>query len=236
MKKVITSILCTVALISSSALWANKDIKGSNPLFRKNGFSANLPSPTKRFLGDGGGGECFGQGKFALSFGYGFPNLGKAVVQAIIDASNNPTDVKSSGVGPLHFRAEYGLSDNVGFAASVNYVSAGVKWTSMNDTTFMVYSNSLSRSSVSVLARLNFHFSVSDKVDPYFGFGAGYKGVTWSITSNDPDVSNYSIKPFSPFGFETTIGVRYYLTEGIGLYTELGLAKSLMQVGLVAAF
>jgi opacity protein-like surface antigen len=215
---------------------ANKGIKDSNPLLKKSYLSRQHILSSKKLFAEDAGGGAFAQGKFVISAGYGFPNLGKAVIQAVIDASHNPTNVKATSIGPLHFRAEYALSDGVGLAASINYISAGVKWTSMNDTTLMLYDNSLSRSSLSVLARLNFHFAVSEHVDPYFGIGAGYKGVTWSIKSADPNVNNYSIKPFSPFGFETTIGVRFYITEGFGFYTEIGLAKSLMQVGLVGSF
>ncbi|MEK6616065.1 MAG: hypothetical protein AABZ32_08145 [Bacteroidota bacterium] len=45
-----------------------------------------------------------------------------------------------------------------------------------------------------------------------------------------------SIPGFSPFGFEMTIGVRYYFVDGFGVYTEMGIAKSIIQAGLVVAF
>lgn len=233
MKKLLTTLLLFTLFNFFGPLWANNGILDKNSFLNQSNSKKKNTRSVKKFSGEGEG--SFAQGKFVMSLGYGFPNLGKAAIQAVIDASDNATDVKSSGVGPLHFRGEYALSDNVGLAASINYISAGIKWTSLNDTTLLLYSNSLSRSSLSVLARLNFHFSVTEKVDPYFGFAAGYKGVTWSLKSDDPDFNDYSFAPFSPFGFETTIGVRFYIAEGFGFYTELGIAKSLMQVGIVAA-
>ena len=179
--------------------------------------------------------NAFAQGKIVVSAGYGFPNLGKAVITAIINASN-ATDIKATGLGPLHLRAEYGLSDKVGIAASVNYISYGASWTSKNDTTGFPYSNKLSKTSLSILARINFHFGITDKLDPYFGVGAGYKTGNWKLTSNDPTLQDDKLKTFSPFGFETTIGLRYYLMQGFGLYSEIGIAKSAIQFGVVASF
>ena len=40
----------------------------------------------------------------------------------------------------------------------------------------------------------------------------------------------------SKIGFETTIGMRYFLTENIGVYAEFGPAKSLIQGGLSVRF
>jgi len=39
-----------------------------------------------------------------------------------------------------------------------------------------------------------------------------------------------------PFGFEFTLGARYFFSNNIGVYAEVGAAKSVMQGGLVAKF
>lgn len=181
------------------------------------------------------GGDAFAQGKLVISAGYGWPNLGKAVVTALI--GEGATNIKATGLGPLHFRAEYGLSDGVGMGVSVNYISFGVKYTDYDVATgTKPYDYAISRSSLSILARINFHFGTTEQLDPYFGIGAGYKQVTWKFTSTDPNYVEESIPGFSPFGFETTIGLRYYFTDGFGIYTEMGIAKSIVQGGLVVAF
>lgn len=179
------------------------------------------------------GGDSFVKGKMIFSAGYGFPNLGKAIMTALIAEGEN---VKATGLGPLHFKGEYALSDGVGIGASVNYVSFGATWNSYDGSGNIPYSNDFSRSSLSVLARINFHFGTTESLDPYFGVGAGYRQATWKFTTNDPDnLDDVSAPGFSPFGFETTIGLRYYFTPVFGLYTELGFAKSAIQGGIVIA-
>ena len=178
------------------------------------------------------GGDAFAQGAIVISAGYGFPNLGKAVMTSLINSGSGSTDIKATGIGPLHFKGEYGLSDKIGFGVSVNYISFGAKWTSYDATGAIPFSNSFNRTSLSVLARLNIHFATSGKLDPYWGIGAGYRSATYTFTTNDPNNASHSAPALSPVGFETTIGLRYYITPLLGLYTEIGIAKSVIQVGL----
>jgi opacity protein-like surface antigen len=231
MKKIITSIIFSFAILASPILWANND--GSTMLLKKKSAKHSILS-SNNFFNKEGGDDAFKKGKIFVSGGYGFPNLGKAVITALI---TDGTNIKVTGVGPLHFKAEMALSDGVGFGLSVNYISFGVKWNSTDTASAMIpYDNQISRSSLSILARINFHFGTTDKLDPYFGVGAGYKQATYKYTTNDPNGNNISAPGFSPFGFETTIGVRYFFMPGFGLYTEMGIAKSVIQVGLVGSF
>lgn len=39
-------------------------------------------------------------------------------------------------------------------------------------------------------------------------------------------------KAFIPLGFEATVGARYMFTPNIGLFSEVGLAKGIIQAGL----
>lgn len=249
MKKTIPAITLVLFVFFALPVGASNLLKSEKNLgFAKRSFQQtensfllpvyNLPVRSTQFFQKkklkGEGGEAFAKGKMVFSFGYGFPNLGKAIVNFII--GSNATDVKATGFGPLHFRGEYGLSDGVGLALSVNYIAYGVKWTTYDSYTGTIpFSNELSYSSLSVLGRINFHFGTTDKLDPYFGVGAGYRNGIWKLTSTDPDLQDDKAHGFSPFGFETTIGLRYYFTEGFGMYTELGIAKSVIQLGLAVA-
>ena len=112
----------------------------------------------------------------------------------------------------------------------------GATWNNYDGSGNIPYSNEFSRSSFSALARINFHFGTTEKLDPYFGVGAGYRQATWEFKTNDPNnLEDVKAPGFSPFGFETTIGLRYYFTPAFGLYTELGFAKSAIQAGFVVA-
>ena len=125
------------------------------------------------------------------------------------------------------------MSDKIGLVASINYISYGATWTTTDPNTGAKYSNNLSYSSVSVLARINIHFGTTSSLDPYWGIGAGYRSGLWSLTSDDPNLQNDKAHGLSPFGFETTLGLRYFFTSDFGIYTEIGIAKSVIQAGLV---
>jgi len=90
---------------------------------------------------------------------------------------------------------------------------------------------------MSALARMNIHFGSSDKLDVYWGFGIGYRTNNFKYYTTDPDDETVlAWKALLPIGFETTMGVRYYLTDNIGIYAEAGLGKSVAQAGLAIKF
>lgn len=228
MKKTTLSFL--LLLVSFSCMFANGDLlMKDNPVsIQKNEFLLGKKHAIKQLrLADEG--NAFQEGTIAITAGYGFPNLGKTVVNFLIN-NDSAKNVSATGLGPMHFRGEYGLSNKVGLGLSVNYVSFGAEWTSSSGN--IPYYNKVSYSSLSILARMNVHFGTTDKLDPYFGVGAGYRSGIYKLTSTDPDLQNQQVKGLSPFGFETTIGLRYYFTDMIGFYAELGIAKSVIQGGI----
>lgn len=179
--------------------------------------------------------SAFGQGKSIISVGYGFPNIGKA----IFNVYDIYTDFKVTGIGPIHVKYEYGVSDKIGMGVSVNIVSSKVSWNEAaygyNDT--KTYEHRIKSNSYNILARMNLHFATQAKLDPYWGFGLGYSGRKWTYSSDDPnDLQSIALKNLIPLGFETTVGCRFYFTDNIGAYVEAGLSKSIVQGGLVAKF
>ena len=181
-----------------------------------------------------GGGDqgdlSFGTGTVAITAGYGFPNWGKTFFK-ILESDSVFTGFRAFGFGPIHFRLEYGVSEQIGLVLSVNYVSFGNEWKSTTYTFKETFT------SISFLGRINVHFATTDKLDPYWGIGAGYRTGSWKFESNQPNyIPDASTKTLFPFGFETTLGIRYYFTDNIGLYVEMGIAKSLMQGVLSVKF
>lgn len=198
--------------------------------FAGNGEGTTLNSPL--YSGSSG---AWGEGKIAISIGYGFPNLGKTFFKIY----ENEANYKATGAGPIHFRGEYGLTDKIGFGLSVNYISYGAEWTGEDydiNNNLVTYKYDFSYSSISIMPRMNLHFGTSEKVDPYWGIAAGYNIKNYSFTSTDPDFIETNTPGLFPIGFETTIGLRYYFTPNIGAYAEFGLAKSIIQGGLAIAF
>lgn len=180
--------------------------------------------------------QAFEEGQNNISVGYGFVTL----LGSISDSFDTYTDTEYKGIGPIYAKFEHALSDKIGLGA--NFAYAGNEWSYKYSTTnangdAVQYTETSKRSTWSLLARLNFHFGSSDKFDPYAGIGLGYRSSNWTFETSDPTGnSGVDFKTLVPLGMDLTIGARYYFTDNIGLYAEVGAAKSVLQAGLVAKF
>lgn len=176
--------------------------------------------------------QGFEKGKMSLSAGYGAPNFAGILFKTL----KTYTGFSSTYVGPYFGKFEYAISDMVGLGMNYAYTSATIKYddyyiNAVN--TEEPYVAELEFSSMSFLGRVNFHFSPAKALDPYLGFGVGYKKSTYKYLD---DHSEGSFKSPNPFGMDMTFGVRYFFTENIGIYSEIGIAKGLLQGGISAAF
>lgn len=167
--------------------------------------------------------KAFDKGNFIVSLGYGAPNTTKSLYSSYKTTYDN---FKSSGIGPLHAKVEYGIGTNFGIGLSVNYVNSGATF---EDLTFGE-TYDISRSSLKVNFRGNYHFGKSEKVDPYLGVGIGWGSTTTNVVTNDQFFDFNRKNPF-PLGFEGTFGLRYYVIPSVAVYSEIGLAKSIVQLG-----
>ncbi len=173
----------------------------------------------------GGGDMAFHKDAVVFSAGYGFPNFGKSILKL-----GNNSNFTATGFGPWHLKGEIGLSDKVGLGLSLNNNRFGGKWNGDSSGVDNYYNYDVSVNSIAVNVRMNFHFATTDKLDPYFGLGFGYRSNTWKAKTNDNDYSTPGT--LIPLGFEITVGMRYYVSKNIGIYVEAGPAKSFIQGGL----
>ena len=176
------------------------------------GAIALMPTITKA--------QSFEQGASQISVGYGAVNFTQAMVKDYGDILG--TNQKFSSLGPIFLKYEYGVSEKVGFGLNIAYVSASSSYDDMgyNET------YSVDWWGASFNARVNRHFGSSDKFDPYIGFGMGYKIANWSYSDSS------SSDALIPLGLEATFGARYMFTPNIGIFSEVGLAKGVLQGGL----
>ena len=189
--------------------------------------------------------QAFEEGTKVGAIGIGWPNIGKLLYAA--DFAGSGTDYKATGIGPLHGRFEFGLTDRFGVGVSINYASYGAKWTEETSIynpvtgqyTTGIYSYEIKTSAFALLIRGNRHWDVNDKVDIFSGFGIGYGGRNTKLTSTDPtwvEDNTNAYENLIPIAFEWTLGMRYYFNDNIGFYIEGGYAKSILQGGIVAKF
>ena len=164
-----------------------------------------------------------------ISIGYGWPYW----VGTIFDAYDVRDNYESSSLGPLYLKYENMVSEEVGFGINLAYASSELSYTEDSyDLTNSLYQYKIDRYTYSILARLNYYFLQDERFDGYFGLGLGYRYAKWTYTNNDPYDDRIDFPNLFPFGFETTFGGRYLITKNIGIYAELGLAKSIMQAGV----
>jgi opacity protein-like surface antigen len=181
--------------------------------------------------------QVFQEKKIFISAGYGAPNFAKLAAKQYKSELN----YKIVGSGPIHIKGEYAINKLIGVGLSINYSSVGASW---NDTVTVqngssgnyytaTYDYKLTYSSTSFNPRLNLHFANSEKFDAYWGIGLGFRTGKFKITSNNPVWEGGKLNLSIPFGLESTLGMRYFFTNYLGLYSEFGLSRSLIQLGLV---
>lgn len=179
--------------------------------------------------------QAFTDQSTIITAGYGAGTFSNAISN-LFDPFN---EVNHSLFGPVYLKVERGVSDHIGLGLNFAYVENkweyefGNGYDSLGN--LIKFTETDTRTSYSVLARMNFHFGNSKKVDPYVGFGLGYRKATWKSSTNNPSGnSGIDLQTYTPYGFETTIGLRYLFTPNFQVYTEWGLAKSVFELG--AAF
>lgn len=175
------------------------------------------------------------QSKMNYSIGVGFPNLPKAFFNYLSRESN----FKSEGIGPLHLKAEKQINPWIGVGVSMNYAQYNISYErQMQDTStgaLIMNEIRLVNSNLAVNGRLNVHFikpSPEKAHDVYWGLGMGYKFGHLKFTSNySAFLPSIKLPSISRFALESTLGYRYHFNEKSAVYAELGIAKSLIQVG-----
>lgn len=183
--------------------------------------------------------QVYEKGKVVIDAYYGFPNLVTGYYKALINASNTTygnTGVTATSIGPLGGRIEYLLSNKVGFGVDFSYSNTTLKYT--DQSTLYNYQVSIPR--WRVLPRINLHLGQSTKLDPYFAFGLGYD--SWKVVgkTNDPNYQNYTVNDilpiYEPVVIMAKFGMRYFITDNIGLGFEVGLGGPLATGGATVKF
>jgi opacity protein-like surface antigen len=171
-----------------------------------------------------------------ISAGYGFPNLPRMAFN-YLDTENK---FESTGTGPLHLKYENRIKPWLGVGLSINHMTYSIKYNKdVLDTALgRIVTNhvKVSNNNTAFNARVNFHLinpEKNDKIDVYFGIGIGYRTGKFIVDSEYPDDVDIKLPYNTALGLESTFGFRYFIDENLGVYTELGIAKSVIQFGAV---
>jgi hypothetical protein len=150
-----------------------------------------------------------------LSFSYGGPSM---LFWDRWDFFGDNENLKTSG--PMHIKYEYSVSNKIGLGLNLNFVSSTYSYNNKEVESMKV---------ASILVRLNYHFFKENGLDLYWGTGYGYRFGKHSETYNGTTTDKAIL---IPYGFELTFGTRYYFNDSFGIFTEFGIAQSLVQGGI----
>lgn len=186
--------------------------------------------------------QAFEEGNVVISAGYGIPLVQAKWLDAATTTASGAT-VDTYGHNPIYVKFEYGINDDWGIGLAYFNSSYGIKQTYVDNAYdangnyigTATYTDDISLNAQAFSFRLNRHIAVSDKFDMYWGFGGGPKFSKLTYKSTNPSYQSADIK-LLPIAFELTYGARYYLTDNIGLYGEIGIARTYLQAGICAKF
>ena len=105
-----------------------------------------------------------------------------------------PEPIQAQGIehtahikGPFYGKYEYGITDKFGIAINFAYLNFIVNIYHShyeNGRTVEYYSHE-DYNGFSGLIRANLHFGSDDRIDPYLGFGMGYRTAKWDYNSHN---------------------------------------------------
>jgi len=156
---------------------------------------------------------------------YGFVNLFNWAFKGTIGAvAENGT---SSSMDHAGVRGEYLLIDKLGLGIDLDYNTVNVSYnsTTIDNGNTIVNNYKIGSQNLRSSATFNYHFSDSDKLDAYFGLGAGYNYRSYSYSSTEVGYSYKSSGSIFPVAFKLALGMRYFFTENIGANVAMGIGQ-----------
>lgn len=151
-------------------------------------------------------------------------NKGDKVVNLGIGFGGTGTYGYGMKVPPVSGSLEVGIVDGVaekgviGIGGLIGYASYGDK-----NTDFWTFSRLV------IGARGSFHYPLVDKLDTYAGLMLAYNNYKWTWHGTGTALDNSGGSGVNFYGF---IGGRYYFTENIGAFLELGYSIATATIGV----
>ena len=176
------------------------------------------------------------QGQIFFNPYYGFPNT----LSAGIDLNNNlflpsTSNEKIQSTGPLGLLISYMISEDIGVGLDFNYSSCKKSFDYVNslDIDSIIYNMDASRTIIRVMARVDYHLHINDKLEGYIGIGAGYRDPNNNYNSSDPNYTELINLEKNNFAFRLSGGLNIFVTDKIGINSEFGIGGGgLLRAGL----
>jgi hypothetical protein len=181
--------------------------------------------------------QAFSDGTNLVHIGFGLPP-GQNVTQQY-NPYKNFVDYKFYNYGTVVLKYEHGFHKYFGCGLNLEYSnsSANYKYADVITSTNL-YQHKISSNILGMYLRMNGHFPIGESFDIYGGFGLGYLYTINKYTDTNPNASTNSQQNSKVlnFNFQATVGLRYMIKPGFGLFGEVGYATTVCQLGFVFKF
>lgn len=168
-----------------------------------------------------------------ITIGYGLDPYGKANVY------NAGFNHKRASIGPFIMTYERGITDVLGIGRiGVGGAMAQTFYTSKSYTKNNLYEYKSNRSRTTLAFRAAYHFEFGvERMDVYAGIGGAVHIISDTYSTNNPFDPTYGYKRSSVSGGPSVFGgIRYYFSNNVGVYAEVGYDISALNGGFVFKF
>lgn len=161
--------------------------------------------------------STFSKGNNYASISYGLGAIGANWTKIYSSLPN----YKASTIGPLGAYFERGVTNKIGIGISVNYLRNSASYDMGSTAVDMTISQ------LAIAIRGAYHFKLSNtKFDPYAGAGLAYRNFSYKSS-----VSSVNFAFGSPVGIQAFAGSRYFFTNNIAAFAEIGYGVSYLNIG-----
>lgn len=168
-----------------------------------------------------------------ITIGYGLDPYGRANVY------NAGFNHKRASIGPFIMTYERGITDILGIGRiGVGGAMAQTFYTSKSYTANNLYEYKSNRSRTTLAFRAAYHFELGvEKMDVYAGIGGAVHIISDKYSTDNPFDPTYDYKRSSVSGGPSVFGgIRYYFSNNVGVYAEVGYDISALNGGFVFKF
>lgn len=173
------------------------------------------------------------KGNNSINLYYGV-SLSNTIIKAF--ASVDQLNLQTTSQGPVGLVYEYMLTNGIGLGAEFGYLKGTFSYQEQIPFTNQLYDYEFNYRSVRAQVRSNFHFIRREIFDAYALVGLGANSLKYTYVTNDPFFIPDIDLSILALSFKTGLGLRYFITQNIGLHMELALGAPILCGGLSVKF
>ncbi|MGZ3899611.1 MAG: outer membrane beta-barrel protein [Bacteroidia bacterium] len=174
---------------------------------------------------------------FEASYGYPFVPLREANAFGVNYLTNTSVYKIVKNTNHICLRLDYQLNDEFSVGLEFTYANTEFLYkrsypplitgsnTAVTDSSF-----NAQVTKIRFLAKMGYHFNISERFDAYGTAGFGYKQFTYS--SRDSYLTSQNVlNDILPVAVRLSIGGRFFLTNTFAIHVEGGVGGPMMQIG-----